>query len=144
MAVKTSKKTFPVGYKLMFVMFFCSTKGLFLFILQFFFIFEHTCRFYEFILFPCQIIKLLTIPNEDRHSRKNAQRWEKAYLDLFIILVTKFLLFGLRHSYLAKFKCIFWFYLSLSFFVLCHTAHNNKTKMLLKDVPLNLNKEFSS
>ena len=43
--------------------------------------------FYEFILLPCQIIILMTSPIEKKHSNENAQRWEKAYLDMLIDLV---------------------------------------------------------
>ena len=41
------------------------------------FFYELNCVFYEFILFPCRIITLLTGPIERKHSRENAQRWKK-------------------------------------------------------------------
>ena len=71
-----------------------------------FFIFEHNCKFFEFILFRCQTIIIMTRPIEEKLSRKNAQRWKKAYLDMLIVLVIYFMLFGLRHSYVAKFNLI--------------------------------------
>ena len=69
------------GLPLIFVTVLCSTNGLFIWILRllsFFFIFEHNCIFYEFILFSCRIFALLTNPIKGNHSRKNSQRWKKA------------------------------------------------------------------
>ena len=54
---------------------------------MFFFILAHNCIYYEFILFPCQIIILLTFQIEGNYSRKSAQRWKKAYLDMLVVLV---------------------------------------------------------
>ena len=73
----------------MLVMALCSTNGLSLYTTRFnfFFIFEHNCKFYEFILFPCQIIILLARPIEGKQSRENTQRWKKAYLDMLNELV---------------------------------------------------------
>ena len=74
----------------MFVMVLFSIIGLFFYTTRFqvfFLIFEHNCMFSGFILLPCQIIILLNSPIEGKHSREHAQLWEKAYLDMLIVLV---------------------------------------------------------
>ena len=67
-----------------------STYGFFILVLPVFsfpFIFDHSCIFFEFILFPCRIIKLLKSAIKGRHCRENAQRWKKAYQDMLIVFV---------------------------------------------------------
>ena len=67
----------------------CSTNGFFVLILRIFnfFICEQNCIFYEFILFPCQIITLLTSPKAVKHSRKVYSSGKKSYLDKLIVFV---------------------------------------------------------
>ena len=69
----------------------------------FFYFFYQNCIFYEFFLFPCQNVTLLTSPIKGKRYSENAQRWKEAYLDMLIVFVELFMRFGLRHSYLAKF-----------------------------------------
>ena len=99
-----------------------STNGFFILVLRVFnfsFIFDYNCIFYEFNLYPCQIITIMTRPINKRFCRKNAQRWKKAYLDMLIVFVEKFKLFGLRHSYLANFVVFFYFACLSLFSLLC-------------------------
>ena len=49
-------------------------------VFSFSFIFVHICIFYEFILFPCRIIILLTRQIKGRHCRENAQSCKKSYI----------------------------------------------------------------
>ena len=90
-SVKTGKNRYLVGYKLLSVAVICSIyfmlNGVMFNGFNFNFTFEHNCIFYEFILFPCRIITLLTIHIEGKHSRGNAQRSKKAYLNLLIVFV---------------------------------------------------------
>ena len=66
-----------MSYNLMSVTISISTNVLFVLILRFFIFFGQNCTFYDFILFPFQIIKLMTSQIEGKHSRKNAQCWKK-------------------------------------------------------------------
>ena len=99
-----------------------STNGFFILVqgvFNFSFIFDYNCIFYEFILFPCQIITIMTRTINRRLCWKNAQRWKKAYLDMLIVFVEKCKLFGLRHSYLANFVGFFYFACLSLFSLLC-------------------------
>ena len=69
---------------------------------NFFLNFDRNCVFYEFILFPCQIITLLTKTIEGMHNNESSKRCKKAYLDMLIDFVELLMLFGLRQSYLLQ------------------------------------------
>ena len=58
----------------MFVIVLCSINGLFLFIQRAlkFFIFEHKCTFFEFILLPCQIIIIVESPTEKNYRKRTS------------------------------------------------------------------------
>ena len=83
--MKTGINQFPVRYRLMSVTVLCSTNGLFVLILRFF-NFLCLCMIAYFM---SSNDKFLTSPNEGikTHSRKNIQRWKKAYLNMSTVFV---------------------------------------------------------
>ena len=66
----------------------CSFNGLFLFIQRGFkfLIFENKCRFFEFILLPCQIILVVASPTEENYRRRTSLG-KKEYMDMVTVLV---------------------------------------------------------
>ena len=93
--------------------------------------------FYEFNLFPCRNITLLTIPIKERHCRKNEERWKRAFLDMLFVFVEWFMFFGLGHSYVAKFLvflfCLCLSYLS-SFFAIYPKTIDHKCFPMIKKI----------
>ena len=77
---KTGRKQFPVTVL-------CTINGLLVLILRVFNFFKLNCTFYVFTLFTCRIIILLTSPIEGKQSKWNAQRWNKAYIELLTVFV---------------------------------------------------------
>ena len=91
--------------------------------------------FSEFILLPCQIIILLNCPIEGRHSRENAQRWEKSvsgYVNCFSYIVYAF--WGGTQLSLKMYIDFFSFCLLLSFFVVRHIPDKGRSQLLSQDV----------
>ena len=58
-------------------------------VLNFSFIFlNYNCIFYEFTLFPCRVIRLLTSPIKERHCREISESFGFFYKFVFCGLVT--------------------------------------------------------
>ena len=90
---------------------------------HFFFVFENNLKFYDFILFPCRIITLLTSPIEQKLVGKKHSVEKGAYLNMSIVFALLFSIFGLRHSYLANFLVFLSFCLFMSFVLLLYALY---------------------
>ena len=107
-------------------------------VFNFYLIFELYCILYEFSLFPCRIITLLTTPLEKKHSRKHAWRCIEPNLDSLNIFVEQFVLFEQRHFFLAK----FFEFLFLPMFVFlfaaeCHLPDKDSLNFFSTTIKLN-------
>ena len=114
-----------VIYELMSLTTLYSTNGFFILVLRvfnfsfIFFVFYQNCIFYEFFLFPCQNVTLLTSPIKEKHYSKNAQRWKEAYLDMLIVFLNCLCFLGWDTVVSQNFLG-FLFCLSLSLFSLLY------------------------
>ena len=142
--VKKVRNSFPVGCKLLSFTTLCSRNRLFVLILRafIFFIFEHNCMLWiRFVsLSNYHVIKKSNWSNQ---WRGKSSALEKCVSGYEICFVTYLMLFGLRHSYLAKcFGLFFFAYDGLCFVVASHILYYEWFQLRSQDLKSNL-KDFS-